>query len=52
MNLDVIEKGDILVENGKIKEIKADISSCESCEIIDASGKMVFPGFIDAHCHI
>ena len=52
MNSDVIEKGDILVENGKIKEIKADISSCESCDIIDASGKMVFPGFIDAHCHI
>ena len=52
MNLDVIEKGDILIENGKIKEIKADISSCESCDIIDASGKMVFPGFIDAHCHI
>ena len=45
MNLDVSEKGDILVENGKIKEIKADISSCESCEIIDASGKMVIKGF-------
>ena len=29
MNSDVIEKGDILVENGKIKEIKADIYALE-----------------------
>lgn len=46
------EKLDILVENGKIKEIGQGINAPEGCQVIDAEGKMVFPGFIDAHCHL
>lgn len=43
---------DIVIENGIIKEIGADISADGKGEVIDASGKRVYPGFVEAHCHI
>ena len=46
-----VEKKDILVENGKIVKIAANISADGSTEI-DASGKHVFPGLIDMHVHL
>ena len=49
---DIIENGCILVEDGKIKEVGVDLVAPLDAEIIDAMGKNVFPGFIDAHCHI
>jgi imidazolonepropionase-like amidohydrolase len=49
---EVIEGGCILVEDGKIKEVGTDLVAPLDAEVIDASGKMVFPGFIDSHCHI
>lgn len=42
---------DLLAENGKIVEISGDIDA-EGCEIIDAEGKYVLPGLVDAHCHL
>ena len=41
---------DILIQKGKIKKIGTDLPTDE--EVIDAKGKNVFPGFIDAHCHL
>lgn len=49
---EVIENGSILVENGKIKEIGTDLVAPLDAQVIDGKGKNVFPGFIDAHCHI
>lgn len=46
-----IEKGDILIEGGKIKDIGENIESSEA-EIIDATGLNVLPGIVDAHSHI
>ncbi|MGF7012469.1 dihydropyrimidinase [Lachnospiraceae bacterium PF1-22] len=43
-------KADILVEDGIIKEI-ADRISCDADEVIDAQGKLVFPGGVDEHVH-
>lgn len=40
--------GSILVSNGKIKKIGKDIDE-KVKHVIDASGKLVFPGFIDVH---
>lgn len=47
-----IENGCILVKGGKISEVGTDLVAPLDAEVIDAGGKMVFPGFIDAHCHI
>lgn len=45
-----IIQGDILIQNGKIKAIGT-INETDD-EIIDAMGKYVFPGLIEAHCHL
>lgn len=52
MDGEVIENGSILIEKGKIKEIGKDIVAPLDSEVIDAEGKLVMPGFIDAHCHV
>ncbi len=44
--------GDILCKDGIIKAIGIDLDAPDGAEIIDASGKLVFPGFIDPHVHI
>lgn len=45
------EKASILVENGRIKEIGENLSIPADAQVIDAEGKQVFPGFIEAHTH-
>lgn len=45
-------KGDILLDDGKIKEIGTSLTVQGDVEVIDAEGQMVFPGFIDAHTHL
>ena len=44
--------GDILIEDGKIKAIGTDLEVPEGAGVIDASGKQVYPGFVEAHGHI
>lgn len=44
---------DLLIDNGKIKAIAADLSKFSpNCRVIDVKGYFVSPGFIDNHCHI
>lgn len=43
---------DILCENETITRIDRDLKAPRGCEVIDATGKFVFPGFIDPHVHI
>lgn len=49
---EVIKKGTILVDKGKIVEVGPDVSVPEDAQVIDVAGRMVFPGFIDAHSHL
>jgi len=42
---------DILIENNKITEIRANIS-LDTVTTLDATGKWVIPGLIDVHCHL
>ncbi|MGL5752985.1 MAG: amidohydrolase [Paraclostridium sp.] len=44
--------GDILIKNGKIVEIDEKINLDRKIELIDAQGKFIYPGFIDAHTHL
>lgn len=44
--------GDILVQDGIVKHIGTMVSENPGSEIIDASGKVVCPGFVDLHCHL
>ena len=45
-NGEILSNTDILIENGKISEIGKDLKK-DGAEIVDATGKDVFPGFID-----
>lgn len=47
---DIKEKLDILIENGKIAKISKNIKD-EADYVIDASGMIVSPGFVDLHAN-
>lgn len=51
--------GDLLIEDGKIKAISSSLDPAaifipegEELTVLDASGCLVYPGLIEAHCHI
>lgn len=48
----VLQRGTVLVDGGRIAAVGADLPLPEGAEIIDAAGKYVLPGFIDAHSHL
>ncbi len=48
---DSVEKKDILIRNGKIVQIAENITA-DGEQILDATGKHVFPGLIDMHVHL
>lgn len=45
-------QGDILIKDGKIKAIGKELPTEAGTEVIDATGLMVYPGFVEAHCHL
>ncbi len=45
-------RSDIYVENETITRIGPALEAPPDTEVLDASGKLVFPGFIDPHVHI
>lgn len=47
----VIEKGSILIEDGKILDVGENLELPEG-EVIDGEGLVVIPGIVDAHSHI
>jgi imidazolonepropionase-like amidohydrolase len=47
-----IENGDIIIKDSKIYKIGKNLNLSEMENIIDATDKIVLPGFVDAHTHI
>jgi len=45
-------RADIFVENETVTRIGKNLEAPAGVEVIDATGKLVFPGFIDPHVHI
>jgi Tol biopolymer transport system component/imidazolonepropionase-like amidohydrolase len=51
---EIIERGDILIQNNRIKEVGAagSIHAPADAKVIDLRGKTVMPGFVDIHAHM
>lgn len=51
----VLDRGDVLVVDGRIVALGADLSAAAAgfadLEVIDATNRIVLPGFVDAHMH-
>lgn len=47
-----IDRGSVLIENGRIAAIGSDIEAPDGAETVDADGKWVTPGIIDNHSHL
>lgn len=46
-----ITRRDVFIREGKVVQLGLDDGSAQATRRIDASGKYVLPGLIDAHCH-
>lgn len=49
---EISEKKDILIDQGKIVKLGANLEVPAECEIVEAEGLHVYPGFVDAHSHL
>jgi cytosine/adenosine deaminase-related metal-dependent hydrolase/ribose/xylose/arabinose/galactoside ABC-type transport system permease subunit len=47
-----IDGGDVLIEGDEIVEVGRNVSVGPDAEVIDATGMIVMPGFVDTHRHI
>ena len=48
-----LENGCVLIgDDGKILSVEVSIDAPEGCTVIDAEGRLVTPGCVEAHCHI
>lgn len=47
----VIEEGSVLISEGKIAQVGKDIAVPAGAKVVQAEGKFIIPGMIDAHCH-
>ena len=60
---DIIESGTVVISDGKIQDIVTGENTAiidklieenhdQGIRVIDANGALLYPGFIDAHCHL
>lgn len=47
-----IENGQVLIDGGKILEVGKKVNAPGDAQVIDATGCLVAPGFVESHCHI
>ena len=43
---------DVLVDDGQIAAIGAELSAPDGAEVIEAAGQVLLPGFVDLHTHL
>jgi imidazolonepropionase-like amidohydrolase len=48
---EVIEDGTLVIEGERIKAIGKNVAVPSNARVIDASGKTIVPGYVDAHAH-
>lgn len=46
-----VKPGSILVQNGKIAAVLSPDKTVDDADVVDAAGKLIFPGGVDVHTH-
>lgn len=46
------ERVDVLVDDGQIAQIGPDLAIPDTADVIDATGHVLLPGFVDLHTHL
>lgn len=46
------ERADVLVDDGQIAQIGPDLAIPDTADVIDATGHVLLPGFVDLHTHL
>lgn len=49
---EVFERATVLVAEGRVAAVDADVGERSGLEVIDLSGKMLMPALVDAHVHL
>lgn len=47
-----VSGGSVLIRDGRIAEVGRDLEAAQGCEVVDADGMVVIPGFVDTHKHL
>src|SRR5438874_2446844 len=47
-----IDRGTVLVVDGVIREVGADVTVPDGVRVVDAAGRWVLPGFVETHAHL
>ena len=47
-----VEGGTVLIRDGRIEAVGADVTVPEGATVVDATGRWVLPGFVEAHGHV
>lgn len=48
---EIIESGDLLIENNRIKAVGQGLTAPAGATVLDMSRKTIIPGFVDTHAH-
>lgn len=51
-DMGILENGMLFIEGDKIKAVGDCLEAPSTARVIDARGNMLFPGFIEPHCHM
>ncbi|MEZ0382207.1 dihydroorotase [Mycobacterium sp. pW045] len=46
------DRVEVLVQDGQIAEIGADVGAPAGCDVVEAPGQVLLPGFVDLHTHL
>lgn len=52
MQGEAIENGELLIEQGRIREVYEEQTQSEDSTCLDLSDHLLLPGFVNAHCHL